>query len=562
MLCEGVALLQGEIMLRAARLVLASLALLIIPMGALAHDGHDHGPPASPLPISVKPRIAAQSDIYELVASVVGTQLTIYLDRYATNDPVVDAGIEIVNGSIATAASANVDGTYSASMPGLAAPGKHDLVFSISHKDGDDLLNGSIEIGGTVRGNSVKPVGPELRQSSVPPGLRPMLVGFSLAAVVAGFLFHRQRIVVIIAILVGATAIGSAAFAHDGHVASPVPSGDNLAGDVPRRLSDASVFMSKASQRLLTIRTQLVKETDARRGTSLIGHIIADPNRSGVVQSIAGGRVSAPEAGLPQLGQSVKKGDVLATIVPALPLADQSTIAEKQRELEGAILLAQQKVARLKRLGPGTTPRSQIDDIDLEINNLQQRIEKLKEAKLQPETLTAPSDGVISASRVVSGQVVQAQDVLFQIVDPLGFWVEALVFDQLDPGTIVEATALTPAGVAMRLVFKGRGRALQQQSVRMQFAIENAPSSVSLGMPVTVYTRGAQTVKGMLLPRDAVVRGAAGDSVVWQHVDPERFLPRPVRTESFDGDQVLVTGGISAEDRIVVHGVELLAQIR
>ena len=41
--------------------------------------------------------------------------------------------------------------------------------------------------------------------------------------------------------------------------------------------------------------------------------------------------------------------------------------------------------------------------------------------------LRAPIDGVIAASRVVAGQVVQAQDLLFQIVDPASLWVEASI---------------------------------------------------------------------------------------------------------------------------------------
>ena len=176
--------------------------------------------------------------------------------------------------------------------------------------------------------------------------------------------------------------------------------------------------------------------------------------------------------------------------------------------------------------------------------------------------MAAPIDGIISSSHVVAGQVVQGQDILFQIVDPQGLWVEALVFDQLDPGAIVEASAVTPDNTVMALKYVGRGRALQQQAVQLQFAIESPPASAALGMPVTVIAKKAQTLRGMLLPRDALVRGAGGEMIVWQHADPERFVPRAVRIEPFDGEQVLITAGISAKDRIVVHGAELLAQVR
>ena len=172
------------------------------------------------------------------------------------------------------------------------------------------------------------------------------------------------------------------------------------------------------------------------------------------MQSINGGRVAPLEGGaLPRLGQAVKVGDVLATVLPALPLADQSTIAERVRELEGNLLLAEQ-LARLNRLAPNTTPRSQIDDIELEIENLKKRIGVLTSARIAPETLTAPIDGIISLAHAAAGQVVQPQDILFQIVDPKSFWVETLVFDQIDPGAIAGASAETPDGQTMQLKFK------------------------------------------------------------------------------------------------------------
>ena len=294
----------------------------------------------------------------------------------------------------------------------------------------------------------------------------------------------------------------------------------------------------------------------------MVGGSTRMPAVQDLVQSITGGRVSPPDGGLPRLGQAVKQGDVLATVVPSLPLADQSTLAEKQRDLEGAILLARQRFTRLSRLGGNVTPRSNIEDTELEIANLEHRLASLRQAKLQPELLTAPIDGIVSASRVVAGQVVGSQDILFHIVDPSSLWVEALVFEQLDPGAIVEATAIAPDGSAMRLSYRGRGRALQAQAVQIQFAIDAPPASAVLGQPVTVIARKAEPVRGMLIARDAVVRGPAGETIVWHQIEPERFVARQVRIEPFDGEQVMITGGLAPKDRIVVHGAELLSQVR
>lgn len=556
----------SKLRLRAIARTICSAFYLALSINIVhAHEGHDHGSPALALPATVKPRVAIQTDLYELVGIADGATLRILLDRYDNNAPVTDATIEVVAGSDTVNAEAAADGTYKATITALATPGDHDLIFNVSHKDGDDLLAGTLRVPELGKaGPADKPAAPAAQAPSrwgtvaLWVLLPVLVVGFAV-----GFIAGRSRPLFLVLIAV-AFALGHPmpVLAHKGHEPSPAPAGDSFAGDAPRRLPDGSVFLPKSSQRLMSIRTQLAAEGEANRGTSLVGRVIADPNRSGIVQSIAGGRVMPPETGLPRLGQEVKKGDVLATVVPAIPLADQSTIAEKQRELEGSLMLAEQKLSRLRKLGGNITPQSQIDDTQLEIENLHRRIKSLSETKVQPETLTAPIDGVISASNVVAGQVVQGQDVMFQIVDPHGLWVEAFVFDQLDPGSLIEAAAIAPDKAVMPLKYMGRGRALQQQAVILQFAIEAPPPSAAVGMPVTVIAKKAQTLKGMLLPRDAVVKSAGGETVVWQHADPERFVARPVRVEPFDGEQVLITAGIADKDRIVVHGAELLTQVR
>ena len=69
-------------------------------------------------------------------------------------------------------------------------------------------------------------------------------------------------------------------------------------------------------------------------------------------------------------------------------------------------------------------------------------------------------------------------------------------------------------------------------------------------------------VKAIVLPRDAVVRGGGGESLVWRHADAERFEARPVRTEPFDAARVVVRAGIGEGERIVVRGAELINQVR
>src|SRR5262245_38301222 len=76
----------------AGLLLVASLAW-VAPL--FAHEGHDQEPPPSTVGTTGKPRLAVQSEAYQVVAILDGQQLTIYLDRFTDNSPVTDANVSV-----------------------------------------------------------------------------------------------------------------------------------------------------------------------------------------------------------------------------------------------------------------------------------------------------------------------------------------------------------------------------------------------------------------------------------------------------------------------------------
>jgi cobalt-zinc-cadmium efflux system membrane fusion protein len=64
------------------------------------------------------------------------------------------------------------------------------------------------------------------------------------------------------------------------------------------------------------------------------------------------------------------------------------------------------------------------------------------------------------------------------------------------------------------------------------------------------------------VPRSALVRGSNGVDLVLEKTAAERFMPRQVRVEPLDADNVLVTSGLEAGKRIVTQGAELLSHVR
>jgi cobalt-zinc-cadmium efflux system membrane fusion protein len=319
----------------------------------------------------------------------------------------------------------------------------------------------------------------------------------------------------------------------------------------------------KPTQRLLEIRTRVATVEGKLKTVRFHGRIVANPNRSGVVQSTLQGRYEAPEGGVPTLGTKVKAGDLLGRVAPAFASIDSSDMAQTLGSLDQEIAVNRRKLARQEQLlASNVVARAAVEELRLQVEGLEKRRRELLSAKVRPEDLRAPVDGVIAATRVMAGQVVAPSDQLFQIIDPTSLLVEALVFDQINPDAVDEATATLGADTAIKLKFIGRSRALQQQYTLVQFQILEPHVPLNAGAPVTVIATNGERVTGIVLPRSALAQAPSGQTIVFSHKEPEIFVPRAVRVEPFDGENVLVTAGVAAGERIVVRNALLLNQVR
>jgi multidrug efflux pump subunit AcrA (membrane-fusion protein) len=330
---------------------------------------------------------------------------------------------------------------------------------------------------------------------------------------------------------------------------------------VPRRLPDGAVYLPKASQRLLHIRTLEATPQDARPSRELIGTVVPDPSSFGQVQAPMDGRIELSERGISHVGQRVEAGEVLAYLSPSIPIADLGTMQQLRAEVAGKLKIADQKLARLERIASVVAQR-EIDDTRAELDALreQQRVLAQKDDELIP--LKAPVAGVISVANVRAGQVVTTRETLFEIVDPHRLWIEAISGAEHAAPTIAGAYANDPDGHSIKLSYIGRAPALRQQTQPLQFKVEERHDGLVIGSAVKVFVQQGDPVKGIVLPDSAVVRGADGLARVWVKTGPQQFYPQPIRTAPLDGDNIIVRGGIEDKARVVVDGAELLNQVR
>ncbi len=554
-----------------------------------AHEGHDHDkPPALNLPVA--PRVVAVTPDYELVGVLSGEQrLTIFLHRFETNEPVKDAKLTVSAGGREVEAVVRGDGVFEVSGPWIGAAEPVDIIFKVMLPGDQDILTGRLEkatVANAAGGPATR--GVIARHQTLLVGVGALMAGVLLtllfgasfarrgnmrdqptgfgsaeprAGEAEGKVKHLRRAPIALLGVLLATALlqPSRAVAQAPVDLPSVPA--TMATDAPQRMADGSLFVPMATQHLLSVRTVLTTASQAPRTVQLVGTVIADPNGFGRVQPARPGRIEAPESGLAYVGKRVAKGELLGYLRPYIEAADKANIESQIAETEARIVKLATILSRYNER-PGAMPQVKVDEVEGELNALRRKRAELQPSLVVREEIRSPVAGVVSVANVVPGQIVEAREVAFEIVDPSRFWVEAIAHDPSVTMNLSKASAVTNSGETLPLEFAGQGLALKQQAVPLTFRITQASPSLGIGKPVNVILQSTVQLSGFVLPASSVVRGQSGLPTVWVKSEPERFEARMVRYEPLDGQRVVVSAGLEADMRVVTDGATLLNQIR
>ena len=580
---RGLRFLWGASLYRSALAsLLVAAALAAWPGAVPAHEGHDHDKPP-PLNVPVAPRVVAVTPDYELVGVLSGAhRLTIFLHRFETGEPVKDARLSASAGEQEVEAVPKEDGVFEASAPWIRTGEPIDIVFKLTLPNDHDILTGRLDATAASSPPGTT-AAPHQLQQVLYVGAGALMVGVLLTLLLGASRTRRREgadqpshahaenaesnpklkplrraaMTFLVAMLLPALWTVDRVKAQAALPSVPA----TMATDVPQRMSDGSLFVPKATQHLLSVRTILTQESQAPRTTQLMGSVVANPNSFGRVQSARPGRIEAPEAGLGFVGKRVEKGDLLGHLLPYIEAADKANIESQIAEADARIVKLRTILSRYNER-PGSVPQVKVDEIEGEVNALLRKRAELQPSLVAREAIHAPIGGIISSAGVVVGQIVEARDVLFEIVDPAGFWVEAIAYDTSVVANLDKAMAVMDSGDRVAVEFAGHGLSLKHQASPLTFRITQPSPNLSIGKPVTVILQSTAKLNGIVLPASSVVRGPTGLSIVWVKVEPERFEPHTVRHEPLDGQRVVVLAGLKADMRVVTQGATLLNQIR
>ena len=332
--------------------------------------------------------------------------------------------------------------------------------------------------------------------------------------------------------------------------------------DTPRRMPDGTFFVPKPSQRLLNVRTVVTAISQLPRTDEIPGHVTADPNASGQVQTHQAGRIEPIESGMPLIGSSVTRDQILAYVIPTVSRVERGTIYSQAADIAVEIQKAERRSAFMREFPLVPFRDRRLEATRLELEGLRKRYELLTRALSAKIPLRAPVSGVVAGVHVTTGQIVDAREIIFDIIDPTRLLIQATAIDTHVPDQIRGAVARTPAGEVLPLKFVGHSPRLREQAVPMTFFIEKPGTSVRVGTPVTIIIQGADHEMAISLPQESVVRAPGGEILVWEKIAAETFVARPVLVQAVDGTNVSVLAGLTPGARAVTSGAHFLNNIR
>ena len=339
----------------------------------------------------------------------------------------------------------------------------------------------------------------------------------------------------------------------------------------PQRLADGSLFVPKLVQRQLQLRTVVAQQDEWPLTLEFNGKVIADPNAGGKVQASQAGRIESNGQILPSLGQRVSKGQVLAYLRPVMSSLDRGNSTAILADLDAQLSIAEKKLQRYEALADAL-PKATIETARYDAEALRKRKAAVEVSLYKMEALVAPVSGVISVANATAGQVVDARETLFEIIDPNRLMVEALSYETIQTGDLVKASATwhnnsnaNPASdVApeLQLSFVGGGQQMREQAIPLLFRVVGKNQSAAVGQTLQIFAQKRQRAEGVALPTAALFKLPNSQQMVWVHTEAERFVARAVQVKRLDPQQVVITSGLQEGERVLISGASLLAQVK
>src|SRR5688572_25790249 len=297
------------------------------------------------------------------------------------------------------------------------------------------------------------------------------------------------------------------------------------------------------------------------------GSVSATIDASGTIEPAAGrfAAVTAPIGGLvdagsvassPAPGQRVRRGQVLALLIPSLGEGGSGGFAEARARLREA----QDEYERAKRLVEAeAAPARRLHEAEIRLQAAREALAGISGGALSANgrlAVSSPIAGVVARRTIAPGSRVEAGAPLFTVVDPSVVWLSVNVPAAQaslvggSSGATFELEGATRRYETRRVVSIGSVIDSLSRTLPVIYEVANADGSAKVGATARVRVRTGASQQGVVVPASAVL-DEDGRPIVYVQPEGETFEKRSVRIGGQDGDRVLVLAGLEPGERVV-----------
>ena len=300
------------------------------------------------------------------------------------------------------------------------------------------------------------------------------------------------------------------------------------------------------------IRTSLQLPGEIRFNQDRTAHVV--PKVNGVVESVSA-----------NLGQQVKKGQVLAVV-------SSSTVSEQRSELLNAqqrLTLAQSTHAREKTLWQEKISAEQdylqagqaLKEAEIAVRNAQQKLAAIgagtSSSGLNRYEIRAPFDGIVVEKHLALGEAVKEDASIFTISDLSSVWAEMTVAARdmnavrVGESVTVNATAFA-SSASGKIAYVGALLGEQTRTAKAHVVLPNPGNVWRPGLFVNVDVLAQEAEVPLAVAADAV-QSVEQKQVVFVRV-ADGFRKQEVTLGRTDGKRVEIIKGLSAGDVYAAAG--------
>lgn len=273
-----------------------------------------------------------------------------------------------------------------------------------------------------------------------------------------------------------------------------------------------------------------------------------------------------------ELGDRVRAGEPILRLNSELEALSLEAARAATEEARLELADARRRLADARRLGD-IQSASEVEAVAAEVGidsakmKHSQAEEKRQAARLQRHRLAAPFDGLISRKLVEPGEWIQPGQTVVELVALDGlrvdFQVPQSVYSKLDDSTALRIRLDALPGRQ----FDGHIEKIipitdpVSRTFLVRSALDDPKVRLAPGMSASAVLRLDSGTRGIVVPRDAIIRYPDGRITVWvAEYEGEQARVRELRVQtgmSFNG-RIAITSGLEAGALVVVRGNESL----